>query len=193
MRVRSASSGSVPRDAEVHLSRRIAFEVPVALAYDESIDFVRDVRASLAHADFVDDVEVDDRGTVTASLVVNASMFGQRRLPFVSDLEDTAQGARLRGRALEQSIGWARVDGSAVVRPTPSASVLAYTFDVDIHLVLPEPERWGGRALLKMVEVTADRVLVRLQEVLPDAIATAAAGYAVPDTLVTDALVAASD
>ena len=184
MQVRCASSGSDRRDADVHLSRRIAFDVDVELPHAIAIAFVRDVPATLREADFVDGVTVDAGGVVEASLVVNASMFGQRRLAFLSDLEPTPHGARLRGRHLDRSVGWARVDGEATVRARPIGSVLSYAFDVDIHLVLPEPERWGGRALLKMVEVTADRVLERLHAAFPSAIAAAAERYAVEEALV---------
>ena len=43
-----------------------------------------------------------------------------------------------------------------------------------MHLDLPEPEKWGGRALMKMVEYTADRMLERIAAQFPEAIERAA-------------------
>lgn len=51
---------------------------------------------------------------------------------------------------------------------------MGYDFDITIHLNLPEPEKWGGRALLKMIHFTAQRVLESIAADFPEAIQTAA-------------------
>lgn len=159
----------------------VRFELEVALARDEALSFVRDVRASLARARFLRDLSVGPPrgggiGIVTATLPVNAALFGQRDLPFRSRLHRTEVGARLEGLPMDApGPGWAQVSGSVEVTPAAAGSRLAYAFDLRVHVALPEPERWGGHALTKMIAYTASTVLARVTEAFPSAVAEAAA------------------
>lgn len=161
----------------MRLTRHVAFDVPSTLDRSTAVAFVRDAARSLSHADFLTSLQQDEGGLVAAELPVNAALFGQQRLRFRSRLEATPAGARLAGLELDDAPGWARVSGEARVVPLPSGSRLDYRFDIEIHLKLPEPERWGGRALVKMIEVTADQVLRRVCERFPDAVRAAARAY----------------
>ena len=158
----------------------VRFELEVALAPEAALAFVRDVPTSLARADFLRDVAVgppdgEGIGVVTATLPVNAALFGQRDLPFRSRLHRTPDGARLEGLPLDVSgPGWAHVSGSAVVTPAQGGSRLAYAFAIRVQVALPEPERWGGQALTKMIAYTASTVLARVTDAFPAAVAAAA-------------------
>jgi hypothetical protein len=150
------------------LTRHVNFDVPSSLDRPTAVAFVRDAERSLSHADFLTSLRQDAAGVVTAELPVNAALFGQQRLRFRS---------RLEGLDLDDVPGWARVSGEARVVPMPDGSRLDYRFEIEIHLALPEPERWGGRALVKMIEVTADQVLRRVCERFPEAVRSAARAY----------------
>ncbi len=159
------------------LTRHVTFDVPSSLDRSTAVAFVRDAERSLSHADFLTSLHQDLTGVVAAELPVNAALFGQQRLRFRSRLEPTPGGARLEGLDLDDVPGWTRVSGEARVVPLPDGSRLDYRFEIEIHLALPEPERWGGRALVKMIEVTADQVLRRVCERFPAAVRAAARAY----------------
>lgn len=167
----------------MELTHDVAFAFEVALDRPRAVAFVRDAASSLAHADFLERVSVvpdADRPEVAlvhAALPVNAALFGQQRLRFVSRIEPAPTGARLVGLDVDDRPGRARVSGRARIQPRPAGSRIEYTFHITIHLELPEPEQWGGRALLKMVEVTAERVLQRVTERFPTAVRKAARAY----------------
>ncbi|MFN2321500.1 MAG: DUF3809 family protein [Trueperaceae bacterium] len=165
------------------LEHQVVFDFDVALPRDEALAFVRDVPRSLANATFLEALTVvpGEPEVVRAALPVNAAFLGQRSLPFESELVVTDAGARLIGRPLDpDGPGWAEVDGEAEVATHPGsgrsapASRVRYQFDVRVHLRLPEPERWGGRALLHMIEFTARSVLERVTAQFPAAIQAAA-------------------
>lgn len=165
------------------LDHRVVFDFELALSRAEALSFVRDVPRSLARATFVEALTVvpGEPDLVRAALPVNAAFLGQRSLPFESELVVTETGARLIGRPLDpDGPGWAEVDGEAEVATHPGsgrsarASRVRYRFDVRVHLRLPEPERWGGRALLRMIEFTARSVLERVTAQFPAAIQAAA-------------------
>jgi len=161
----------------VTLDHQVDFDIELALTPAEALDFVRDVPRSLAHADFLHELRLEgvEPRLVTAELPVNAALFGQRRLPFRSALEATPRGARLVGQRLEHDgPGWAQVDGDAEVVPSPTGARVRYRFHVQVHLRLPEAERWGGRALLRMIEYTAQTVLERVTAAFPAALDRAA-------------------
>ena len=159
------------------LERHVAFTIPSSLDEETARAFVQDVSESLSHATFLTNLKVSEEDVVSAHLPVNAALFGQQRLRFRSQLERTPDGGRLHGEDLDDAPGWARVCGTGVVVPTPTGSRLEYTFDFTIHVALPEGERWGGRALLKMIEVVADNVLRRVTESFPKAVTDAARAY----------------
>lgn len=162
----------------------VQFDLEVPLGYDDAVAFVRDVRSSLSRAAFLRGLSVDPPsgggiGTVTATLPVNAALFGQRDLPFRSRLHATPDGARLEGLPIHaEGPGWAQVSGVARVAPNGEATVrLSYAFEIRVHVALPEPERWGGQALTTMIAYTARTVLTRVTDAFPAAVAEAAAGF----------------
>ncbi len=161
------------------IAHAVHFTIDLALAPAEAVEFVRDVRRSLAKAAFIRDMEVFRAGELThvrAVLPVNAAFFGEQELMFESVLSEAARGALLSPLPLSESrLGWAEVAGRAEVQPLPSGSRVFYDFDITIHLNLPEPEKWGGRALLKMIHFTAQRVLENIAADFPTAVQAAAA------------------
>lgn len=161
----------------MRLTHRVTFDFALALDRPSAVAFVRDVERSLSRAEFLHDLRVGPEGEVRAELPVNAALFGQQRLRFRSRIEPTPQGARLVALPLDDLPGWARVSGEAQVSPDPRGSRVDYRFDIEILLALPEPERWGGRALSKMIEVTAERVLARISSRFPDAVREAARAH----------------
>ena len=159
------------------LDHQVDFDLELKLAPAAALDFVRDVPRSLAHADFLRSLRLEGRDpvVVAAELPVNAALFGQRLLPFRSALEATPRGARLVGLPLDHDgPGWALVDGDADVEPAAGGARVRYRFHVRVHLRLPEAERWGGQALLRMIEYTAQTVLERVTAAFPAALAAAA-------------------
>lgn len=163
---------------QLRLEHDIAFSVFVALGEADARAFVRDVARSLEHADFLTALQVTPGAppTVSAELPVDVAMFGMRSLPFESALLETSVGAQLAPRPKVRSgSGWAEVGGEAtVVSAGKAESRLDYTFKVAVILVTPSSEHWGSRALLKMIELTAAKVLRRVLERFPRAIETAA-------------------
>jgi len=168
------------RRAPVTFDHVVRFEVEVELDLDDAIAFARDVSASLSRAAFLRDLTVGPPhgggvGTVTATLPVNAALFGQRDLPFRSRLHLVPAGARLEGLPIDaDGPGWAQVSGGVDVTRSPRGSRLSYAFDIRVHVALPEPERWGGQALTKMIAYTASTVLTRVTDAFPAAVADAA-------------------
>ena len=160
------------------IAHTVHFTFDLGLAPAAAVDFVRDVPRSLAYAAFIRDMGVFEAGTLThvrALLPVNAAFFGQQELSFESILQPTTRGAELSPLPLsEPRLGWAEVAGRAEVQPLPSGSRVSYQFDITIHLNLPEPEKWGGRALLKMIHFTAQRVLENIAADFPEAVQRAA-------------------
>ena len=156
------------------LTHAVAFTFELSLPPAAAVRFVRDVPLSLSRADFIEDLQVTDN-VVNAHLPVNAALFGQQRLAFRSRLHPTAQGARLEALHLDTAApGWAEVKGAARVGNAPGGSAVEYRFDITIHLKLPTPEKWGGKALVKMIEFTAQRVLENITANFPAAVQAAA-------------------
>ena len=167
----------------MEITHSVRFDFALSLNKGAAVDFVRDVRTSLSRVTFIQDLETfegvaEDGGEgdiVRARIPVNAALFGQQELAFESLLLPTPRGAALRSVPLEAlRPGWAEVSGEAEVRPRPGGSHVSYRFDIAIHLHLPEPERWGGRALLKMIHFTAERVLEAIIAEFPGAVQAAA-------------------
>lgn len=161
----------------MRLTHHVAFDFQLALDGPTAVAFVRDVERSLSCADFLRALAATPDGEVRAELPVNAALFGQQRLRFRSRVEPTPHGARLVALDLDDVPGWAGVSGEARVSPHPGGSHVDYRFEIEIHLALPEPERWGGRALTRMIELTAERVLARVVERFPGAVREAARAY----------------
>ncbi len=159
------------------LAHSVDFSFALNLPPAAAVGFVRDVRASLAHAAFIEDLEVSGapETVVSARLPVNAALFGQQRLEFRSRLYPTPHGAQLGAIPFEtDEPGWAEVSGEAEVSPGPEGAQVEYRFDITIHLRLPKAEKWGGRALTKMIEYTAQRVLETITASFPAAVQEAA-------------------
>lgn len=167
-------------DGSRHLrfSHDVAFGLTVALARTDALAFVRDAGRSLRRADFLEELSVASGPppTVSAQLPVHAAPFGARRLPFTSEIVRTAEGARLvAGPPPTPGSGWAEVGGEAwVTAGEAGPSRLDYRLTVTVTLALPAAERWGMRALLKMVELAGAAVLRRVVESLPSAVEAAA-------------------
>lgn len=161
----------------MRLRHQVSFDVMLGLERSVAIPFVRDAYASLSHADFLHALRRTSPSGIEAELPVNAALFGQQRLRFQSRVVPTPDGARLVGSELQDEPGWARVSGEAHVSEHPGGCRVDYRFDIEIHLALPEPEKWGGRALMKMIEVTAESVLARISGRFPAAVTDAAREY----------------
>ena len=161
------------------LTHTVHFAFDLLLAQREAVAFVQNAQQSLSKASFIRDLEVVPAGAgeqVSASIPINAALFGQHDLSFESVLVPNAKGARLEPRSPDRpKMGWAEVAGEAEVRPLPSGSHVEYGFDITIHLDLPQPEKWGGQALLKMIHYTAQRVLEGIAAEFPKAVQDAAA------------------
>lgn len=164
----------------MQISHKVPFEFELNLSQEAAIEFVRDVELSLSKAEFIRDLfrytETDlGHDYVTANIPINAAMFGQHKLAFQSLLIPTENGARLQELPLDTpTAGWAEVAGEAVVSAQGESSLVRYDFDITIHLQLPTPEKWGGRALIKMIEFTAQQVLTRVAEEFPRSVQAAA-------------------
>ncbi len=158
------------------LSHSVTFNFDLILPQAEAITFVRNADISLKNASFIENLSVSDNGKhVSAAIPVNAALFGQQKLAFQSTLEATPKGAKLNALELEtDQPGWAEVAGEAVVQARPKGSYVSYSFDITIHLRLPEAEKWGGKALTKMIEFTAQKVLENVTSQFPCAVQKAA-------------------
>lgn len=159
------------------LTHEVSFVLDLEMPPEAARAFVRDVPRSLSQATFLADLQVirGEPDVVTATLPVNAALFGQRELPFRSELTCTEDGARLTGLPLTPTgPGWAQVSGDARVTPAGEGCRVAYAFRITIHLALPAPEKWGGRALLSMIEFTARNVLEGVMASFPEAVRSAA-------------------
>ena len=162
------------------LTHTVHFAFDLSLAQREAVAFVQDAQQSLSKAEFIRDLTVspgaESTQEVSASIPINAALFGQHDLSFQSVLTPNARGARLEPRSPDEpKMGWAEVAGEASVRPLPSGSHVEYGFDITIHLDLPQPEKWGGQALIKMIHFTAQRVLEGIAAEFPKAVQDAAA------------------
>jgi hypothetical protein len=162
----------------VEIRHEVSFALALAMSVAEATDFARDVARTLRHADFLADLQVvaGDPPVVSAAIPVSAAMFGQRELPFRSVLVPTPTGARLEGTPLSvDGPGWALVSGEARVSPAgPGRSRIDYGFDITVHLRLPRAQRWGERALTRVIEYTARTVLTQVAGELKRAVARAA-------------------
>lgn len=164
----------------MRLTEGLVFGFSSHLGEPEALEFVRDVKRSLAAAHLLDRLRVDGGppALVSANLPVNTPLFGRRELPFASELHFTPQGARLVPTSTEpEGRGWAEVGGEARVAPEGNGSRIDYALDLTIYLDLPEADRWGTRALTKMIELTAGSVLRQLSERLRGAVEEAARAY----------------
>lgn len=162
------------------LTEGLKFGFSTHLSEADALEFVRDVQRSLAGAHLADSLRLSGGSPelVSASLPVNTPLFGRRELPFVSELHLTPDGARLVPTATETAgRGWAEVGGEARVAPHAAGSHIDYALDLTIHLQLPDADRWGTKALTKMIELTASSVLRQLSERLRSSVEAAAGAY----------------
>lgn len=157
------------------LSHSVNFNFDISLPQAEAITFVQNADISLSRADFIENLHVTETGKVEAAIPVNAALFGQQLLAFESQVTPTSKGAKLIALELEtMEPGWAEVAGQATVYPRPKGSHVEYRFDITIHLRLPKAEKWGGQALTKMIEFTAQKVLEKVTSQFPTAVQQAA-------------------
>lgn len=164
----------------MRIEHSIPFDIDLSLNQQDAISFVQSVEHSLSAATFINNLQLLYEDTlehsyIRASLPINAAMFGQHELDFQSLLIPTLKGARLQALPFTTpKAGWAEVTGKAIVSPLPKGSTVHYDFDITIHLNLPSSNRWGGKALLKMIEFTAQQVLKGIAEEFPKAVQIAA-------------------
>lgn len=158
----------------------VTFSFSLPLPRQVALEFIRDVETSLQYVTFLKEIAVtadpkSESGLVQASLPINAALFGQYNLNFKSRLVPTQHGARLEGLSLgEEQVGWAEVSGEAEVSALPTGSAAHYAFHIVVHLDIPVPEKWGDKALLKMIDLTARTVLTSITEGFPQAVQRAA-------------------
>lgn len=164
----------------MELSYPFSFTVGLGCAVDDALTFVRDVPGSLRYAEVLSDLQVihGDPSVISASLPVSAALFGQHELPFRSALLDTPDGARLEALpVVAKGPGSAEIGGAAVVREVPGGSEVDYSFVITVRLALPEGGKWGEKALIKLVNLTAGTVLRSVASRLEPAVARAAAEF----------------
>lgn len=162
------------------LTENLVFGFSCQLNQEAALAFVRDVERSLAAAHLLDGLKVQPGSPplVSANLPVNTPLFGRRELPFVSELHFTPEGAMLvPTESSPEGRGWAEVGGEARVAPDATGSRIDYALDLTIHLDLPEADRWGTKALTKMIELTAGSVLRQISERLRSSVEEAARPY----------------
>ncbi len=165
------------------IEHSIPFDIDLSLSQQDAISFVQSVEHSLSKATFINNLQLLHEDTlehdyICASIPINAAMFGQHQLDFQSLLIPIAKGARLQALPFDTpKASWAEVTGKAVVDSLPKGSTVHYDFDITIHLNLPRPEKWGGEALLKMIEFTAQQVLKHIAEEFPQAVKAAASKF----------------
>jgi len=160
------------------LTHRVDFSLDTEMSFEEAMEFVGDVPRSLQHADFLAELQVltGEPPRVQAAIPVSAALFGQRELPFSSELQRTSSGARLLPLTIiPTGPGWAEVAGEATVSDLGAGRRIDYAFVVTVHLRIPTADRWGTQALVRMIEFTADAVLRKVTQRLPETIAKAAA------------------
>lgn len=162
------------RPMSIRLTREVRFDIPTQLGAQESLDFLRSPSLALQEVGFLTDVRVHPDKRVTAELPVNAAFFGKRTVRFNSQVENLPNGARLVSLPSMDETAVVKVAGQATVVEGPNGANLQYDFQFELIVHVPEPERWGGRALLKMVEITADRVLEKITAEFPEAVRIAA-------------------
>ena len=157
------------------LSHHIDFDFLLNLPEQTAIEFVRDVEVSLSRASFINNLTVNTDNLIEADIPVNAALFGQQNLEFKSHLVNVEHGARLEPIDINTNApGWAKVAGHSVVSSAKKGSRVEYRFDITIMLNLPKAEKWGGKALTKMIEFTAQKVLERICSSFPSAVQEAA-------------------
>lgn len=127
---------------------------------EAALDFLRDVRRSLAQVRFIDGLRLEEQ-EIHANLLVDVPVLGEQRLDFASRLEPHQAGADLialprTGKA------WAEVAGQGRVQGLGSAVQILYALQITVHLELPVGDKWGGRAFEKMVQATAKSAIERL-------------------------------
>lgn len=166
-----------PGEDIVSFAHASSFRLQLPLNRLQALEFVRDVPRSLRYAEFLTDLRLEpgEPPLVSAALPVSAALFGRHDLPFASELHHQLAGASLRPLPLTtQSRGWAELGGEVEVATAGSGSRVDYSFDVTVHLRLPAADRWGTRALTKMIELTAASLLQKLMVRFPAAIERAA-------------------
>jgi Tfp pilus assembly protein PilO len=161
------------------VSHAISASVDLPLSCREAVAFVQSVR-SLSRVRFMQNLQVSPQADgisqrLRAEIPVDVPLLGHYDLTFASELVPTARGASLQALPVSGRKGWAQVSGEAEVAALPGGSRVRYLLAVTLHVDLPEPERWGGRALLKMVELTAQRVVADITAEFPKAVEAAAA------------------
>lgn len=154
----------------LRLTRDVRFAIPTRLDAQASLLFLRTPALALQEAKFLSNVHVTPDQHVAAELPVNAAFFGKRTVRFESQVENLPAGARLVSLPTMDETAVVKVTGQATVGHGSNGCTLHYDFHFELIVHVPEPERWGGRALIKMVEVTADRMLEKITTEFPDAV-----------------------
>lgn len=164
----------------MELSYPFSFVVSIAADEEQAREFVRNVQCSLRYAEVLKELRLsdDEPQVISAALPVSVALFGQHALPFASALHHTERGARLEPLPVTTTgPGTAEIGGTASVRAATGGSEVDYAFVIRIKLDLPEGGKWGEKALLKMVRLTALAVVRSVAAGLQPAVARAAAEF----------------
>jgi hypothetical protein len=102
-----------------------------------------------------------ENSTLQGYLVAEAPLFGEIQFPFSSRIHSEGKMARLEALAVEDAPAfWAELEGSAEVLE----GGIDYFLTLRIHATLPQGEKWGGRALGRLAEVSFERNVERVLE-----------------------------
>ncbi|WP_034343520.1 DUF3809 domain-containing protein [Deinococcus misasensis] len=134
----------------------------------DALNFIQDPHQSLAKVKFIRDLHIVD-GKVRAKFAVNVPMLGEQLIPFQSIIHPTEKGATLEATPLDKA-AWAEVSGTAHLE----GQDMTYELHVTVHFEIPEAQKWGGNAFLKMVEATAKQTLDKVSKEFPKALKDAA-------------------
>lgn len=143
-------------------------------AVSDAVAFLRDVRRSLMHVPFIQNLRVEG-ADVFADLRIDVPIIGEQFLDFHSRLEPTADGANLIALPREGK-AWAEVAGQGQVTAQGTGSSIAYHLRITAHITLPVGERWGGKAFEKMAMATAQHAIERMTLEFPAGVTAGMSG-----------------
>ncbi|WP_456476239.1 DUF3809 family protein [Oceanithermus sp.] len=147
----------------MRLERDVAFRLETA-SEEEARKLLVSPQRALAQLPVFQDLRLEG-AVLSGALVAPFAMLGEVRFPFRARFTGGREEARLEPLPLSEPgdlraelAGEARREGAGVT----------YRARIVLHILLPEGEKWGGRAFKKMAEAAFARTLARTLERLPD-------------------------